>query len=110
METVTIERKHNYKGFGVHASNCKVKIIRNGEGNFVLFTNGDGTSVTNASEQIATEIVERFNLDPLNTRFFENYPYVPERIDEVIYNWNNGFARNPQWRPADKDIVKLLNY
>lgn len=109
MATVTIERKHNYKGFGVHPSNCNVKIIQNGEGNYVLFTNGDGTSVTNASEQIATEVVERFNLYITRTRFFENYPYDPGRVDEVMYNWVNGLARNPQWRPADKDIVELFN-
>ena len=57
-----------------------------------------GTSVTNASEQLATEIVAKEGLEPKNCRFFECYPEHDGNVDEIDYIWNNGKASRPTWR------------
>lgn len=105
---------HEYKGFGRVPSKCIVKIISDNNKNLICFEDiGEGTSVTNASEQLATEIVDKFDLNPTNCRFFETYSqYNYDSFDEIIYNWatiNGKFiAKNPDWIPVTKDIKKFF--
>jgi hypothetical protein len=56
---------------------------------FVIFEDIDsGTSVTNSSEQLASEIVNEYKLDKDNCRFFETYrQYDYETFDEIEYDW-----------------------
>lgn len=97
---------HEYKGFGRVPSRCEVRIIEDSVlGNLICFVNlGEGTSVTNASEQLATEIVNKFAYDPENCRFFETYTeYGYDTFDEIEYTWeeknNNPYvAKKPLWK------------
>lgn len=96
---------HEYKGHGVFFSRCKVHIKEEDGITFVGFEDmGEGTSVTNASEQLATEIVEKEGLDFKNTRFFEWYPYYDGEVSEVIYLWgldkqtDKLKAVKPEWK------------
>lgn len=96
---------HEYKGHGVFFSRCTVHIKEVDNTTYVGFEDmGEGTSVTNASEQIASEIVNREGLDPKKTRFFEWYPYYDGEVSEIIYTWGEDFrtlehkARDPQWK------------
>ena len=74
---------HTFKGFGNCKSQCQVDIIEENGVKIVIFTDiGVGTSVTNASEQIATEIVNRLQLDPEATLFAERYR--PGKKDETL--------------------------
>lgn len=102
---------HNYKGYGIHPSSCMVHVVKEGDIHHILFEEREedvGTSVTNASEQIATEIVSLLDLDHTKCRFYETYHY-DDRIDEISYTWNEGEARNPTWSHGVKeDIVKLF--
>ena len=96
---------HEYKGFGIHPSKCKVYIKHEGVLTFVGFEDmGEGTSVTNASEQLATEIVEKEGLNHEKTLFFEWYPYAEGTVSEVSYTWgldkqtDKLKAVKPQWK------------
>ena len=86
---------------------CMVKIAFNNWDKgpvFVLFENlGDGVSVTNASEQLATEIIDEYKLNLSITRFFETYQeYDYETFDEITYSWSDRKASNPNWKPAEE--------
>ena len=110
---------HSYKGYGRYPSKCLVRTFDGEEGTYVCFIDIDlGTSVTNASEQLATEMVEKFSLNPLTTRFFETYAINEyDTFDEITYNWhetnkrwnetgNMWIAANPKWSP---DVSEFKN-
>ncbi|MVM28397.1 hypothetical protein GO755_00020 [Spirosoma sp. HMF4905] len=67
-------------------------------------------SVTNAAEQIATEVVRQYGLDPRRMLFVEHYPesYRPksegESYDLVTFTWGKYGAYSPTWRymPANE--------
>jgi hypothetical protein len=105
---------HEYRGFGRVPSRCLVKISSDNDKHLILFEDiNEGTSVTNASEQIASEIVNKMSYDPDNCRFFETYAqYNYDTFDEILYRWtfdNHEFiAAKPNWIPGDKDIEKIL--
>ncbi|HPI82647.1 MAG TPA: hypothetical protein PK122_05465 [Candidatus Paceibacterota bacterium] len=88
---------HEFRKWGP-VSRCIVHIREAGGFTLIGFENtGEGTSVTNASEDLATEIVAKEGLDPKKCRFFEFYPEYDGDVDEIIYTWDSGKARNPQW-------------
>lgn len=108
---MTQEFYHKFKGFGMNPSKINVRIFSDDGENFVLFIDiNEGTSVTNASEQLATEIVEKMNFNPQDCRFFETYSqYNYEDIDEIEYTWKGLIAENPQWKPSDPEIREMFN-
>lgn len=90
---------YNYKGHGVHPSKCRVYIKEMGIYTWVGFENlGEGTSVTNASEQLASEIIQKEHLNPASCKFFEWYPEYKGEVDEISYSWDGPEASNPTWR------------
>lgn len=92
MKTYT----HHYKGFGIHPSKCRVYVKEVGTSTWVGFENMEGTSVTNASEQIATEVVENLMLNPATCKFFEWYP-EDGMVSEIFYRWKGPEASQPEW-------------
>lgn len=111
---------HPFKGFnGRVPSTCLIKMFDDDGETFICFINlNNGTSVTNASEQLATEIVNEYNLDPDECRFFETYQeYNYETFDEVSYTWKDfttdpkfkrGIAYDAKWRPALEEIKAIF--
>jgi len=103
--------RHEFKGWGIHPSSCNVYVQKNLETQecLILFEDiDDGTSVTNASEQLASEIVQLLELDPSKCRFFETYNDGRSSIDEIEYDWKNNKADHPKWKPCkDNEIVQL---
>lgn len=72
--------------------------------NFILFENIDiGVSVTNASEQLAEEIVNQYQLQPGDCRFFETYrEYDYKTVDEIEYTWvKEKFRESSKWSACD---------
>jgi hypothetical protein len=113
MKDIMDEYVHEFKGFGRFPSRCIVKTIYHEGENLICFVDiEEGTSVTNASEQLATEIVKLSNYDPGNCRFFEAYRNY-ETFDEISYTWkhtwNQWEALDPNWMPGDEGIKKLFN-
>lgn len=93
---------HSFKGYGVHPSTVAVFIILGEDGKtWIGFEDlNQGTSVTNASEQLATEIVKKEGLVPANCRFFEWYSQYEQDLDEIEYSWKPGnIAKDPVWKP-----------
>jgi hypothetical protein len=89
---------HEYKGFGIHPSRCKIYIQTVGIQTWIGFENlGEGTSVTNASEQLASEIVEKELLNPISCKFFEWYPEYEGNVSEVTYRWKGPEASHAEW-------------
>ena len=109
---------HEYKGFGNCESKCRLYIKevtnpRYGATTFVCFENmGVGTSVTNMSEELATQIVHLYGLDPQTTRFFESYKYdrEPRSLDEIEYTWHGNIARRPQWSRPEFDYSHVFGF
>lgn len=105
---------HEFKGFGRVPSKCKVKVLSEEDKTYICFEDiGNGTSVTNASEQLATEIVDTLDLDPADCRFFETYSqYNYDSFDEIGYMWNmvrgKWEAKEPDWEPAPDEIKDLF--
>ena len=75
---------------------------------------GEGMSVTNAAEVIATEVVNRYGIDPARMLFIEHYPESQrprpygESYDLVTFTWDGKRATNPDWRhlpPAEFDEI-----
>lgn len=102
---------HQFKGFGRVPSECSVMIFSDDGENLICFEDLNiGTSVTNASEQLATEIVEMLELNPNDCRFFETYTNTS--FDEITYTWIYGRgrweAKDPDWRPVGEDEINQL--
>ena len=90
--------QHNYKGYGIHPSLCRVYIMEEEGEIWIGFEDlSIGTSVTNASEQLATEIIQKENLNPEICRFFEWYPHSEGEVSEIAYKWNGDKASTPSW-------------
>lgn len=88
---------HEYR-LNAWPSACKVYIKDMDSVIWIGFENIKGTSVTNASELIATQIVEKEGLDPSMCRFFEWYPEYGGDLDEIEYIWENNKARRATWK------------
>jgi hypothetical protein len=121
VHNMTEDFIHEYLGFGRVPSKCRVMIFSDDGDNFICFEDlGEGTSVTNASEDLATEIVDKMDYDPANCRFFETYRIKLSRdkkphhdtFDEINYQWsfNRGrwIAKEPKWNPASEEIKNLF--
>ena len=96
---------HTFKpNFRQEITTCFIRMYSIDGKTFILFEDiDDGMSVTNASEQIASEIVKDWKLNPDDCRFFETYrQYDYETFDEITYMWMENKAYNPSWKPAEE--------
>jgi hypothetical protein len=103
---------HEYKGFGNCESKCMIYItFINGIHQICFEDMSIGTSVTNFSEHLATQMVKRFELVPKICRFFETYPdnirNNQREVDEITYDWENNVATNPKWKPSNENIFSF---
>lgn len=106
--------RHYYKAknFGLenNLSSCMVTVFRKEDQTLVILQDvGHGTSVTNASEQIATEIMNLENLDFEKTAWVECYPYYGGDwdVDAIKYHFNRAADEltAPEWRPLRNEII-----
>ena len=104
-------------GYGGISSRCLVKIFSDDGQHMICFEDiGEGTSVTNVSEELASDIVNKMDYNPSDCKFFESYKdaqYNYNSLDEIEYNWEYTYkskwvASNPNWAPAAEDIEKLF--
>lgn len=104
------EFQHEYKGYHGTPSTCSVRVFSD-EAHIIYFEDlNHGTSVTNMSEQLATEIVNLLKLSPEDCRFFETYDR--EDFDEITYDWDlkrgKWEASKPEWKPAESFFINLF--
>ena len=105
---------HHFQSIGIRTDCCMVHIFENGNERHIVFEDIDGgMSVTNASEQIATEIVNEYKLDPDFCWFYETYQQFDyETFEEIEYNWVIGdkdvwTANSPVWK-EDADFKNVF--
>ncbi len=92
-------------------AHCHLEVVCGAGGSFVIVTelaNNRGMSTTNAAEQIAVQVVERFELDPATTTFVEHYGPMSAQPSErkrdadhyslVLFDWSK---RGEQWVASD---------
>jgi hypothetical protein len=111
METFNYE----FKGYFAFPSECKIRVVidddkQNGVKvyHFCFEDIGVGTSVTNASEMLATEMVLKYGVHPRFCHFYETYLHDDRTFDEITYTWINGKAENANWKPStDRQIFDL---
>jgi hypothetical protein len=99
---------------GIHRTQvmeCAVTLLfaKDGSGDVLaIVTEVDGNpgaSVTNAAENIATEIVATFGVDPRHLIYIEHYRTdrygggLPSTWDVVTFDWSGQGAAHPQWKP-----------
>jgi hypothetical protein len=104
---------HTFKGFGGCKSQCQVDVIQDNGKTIVVFTDiGVGTSVTNFSEFLATEMINKLSLNPDETLWAERYVHGKEEtLDQILYHWDGFKYRKPEWRriPGMKQLTQNLS-
>ena len=106
-----------FRAVNGYPSSCNITIYRAVQ-LIVVEETGEGMSITNAAERIATEVVKRYDIDPKRMMYVEHYPaeqrlLYGESFDLVTFTWDGKTARNPDWRhmpPAEfHDILNTVN-
>jgi len=92
---------------------CGLRIFNDPHALVVVTEHPDnqGMSVTNAAEDLATNIVADFGLNPLTTVFFEHWPPMggqPESFDLVRFIWIDGRATSPEWRRWAAEQIEIV--
>jgi hypothetical protein len=103
---------YDFKGYGGCKSKCKVSLIKEEHHTIVVFTDiGMGTSVTNYSEHLATQIRELLGLDPTTTLWAEEYHAGKKEhtLDQIQYNWDEDAGKYyaPKWRHIPGGVNQL---
>lgn len=104
---------------------CDVHVFPNYGRNFIanLFViterkDNPGMSVTNASEYIATHLVNQYKFDPEECIFIEHYDYQDGRStptwDQVAYTWVKHLSKGwqaslPKWSPIPRDLHRITS-
>lgn len=107
----------HFRATNGYPSSCDLTIYRAIQ-LVVVSETGEGMSVTNAAELIATEVVQQYGLDPRRMLFVEHYPEAQrpmpygESYDLVTFTWDGARAGKPIWRhlPPDEfnDIIQAV--
>ncbi|GAB3963590.1 hypothetical protein GCM10028805_66150 [Spirosoma harenae] len=97
------QHRMHFKASNGYTGSCDLIIYRKIQLVIVSET-GEGMSVTNAADTIATEIVKRYGLDPKRMLYIEHWPghqgfatYI-ETYDLVTFTWNKYGASSPAWK------------
>jgi hypothetical protein len=107
-----IDTQFDYKPSPHHRmAHCRVRIYEHDGKQVVVATeqpNNSGMSVTNAAEQIASQVVVQYGLDVNNLIWIEHYFYPDEghSFDLVRFTWDGFTARQPQWRRLTLEEVE----
>lgn len=108
------DHSFQWQGKRGHTSTVRVTIFRHRGANLVILQDlGKGTSVTNACEQIATEVGALKSLDPWKTVWIECYPGNTQdviwSIDRIFMDYHRGAYVSPTWGPVrDKRVIDFL--
>ena len=114
--TVLYEGEYEFVGYhGSHAK-CLAFVARYPEYDYIRVTDiGEGTSVTNMAESLATELVQRYGLRSHPLVWMEHYPVrglerdpMPATWDLVAFDWKGNVATHPKWRRVEEEHAKAL--
>jgi hypothetical protein len=109
-----IDAKFEYKPHPHYRlAHCRVRIYEHEGQQVVVATEMEGNpgmSVTNAAEDIATQLAAAYNLEVDRLIWIEHYCYPDEGhiFDLVRFTWEGGKASDPQWRRITFEEVERL--
>lgn len=103
-----------YKAAPFHnfMSRCGVELITRPDGRVVVVVSDlggddDGTSITNAAEQIAALIRQDHELIPEEMVYIEHYP-DNNTWDRVRFTWTGNEYRSPVWEHITEDDFREI--
>jgi hypothetical protein len=75
-------------------------------------------SIRSCASHIATCVARQFQIDPQRMVFIEYYPQetygehqehvIPEKFDAVDFQWHDGNALHPKWRPLKPPLLDAV--
>jgi hypothetical protein len=107
----------HYLGYGTHPSTCRLRLYDGPKGKVAIVSQmeGDqGTSVTNAAEDIASKVCREFSLNHGEVTWVEHYEHTGEQetFDQVefgiSYGRPNNTLANPRWSHLTRQAVAEL--
>lgn len=104
------EGSHDFKGYGIHDSKINYHIYQTDDAKVVVLIDlGKGTSVTNAAEQLATELTVAENLNHKEVKWMELYPYYNHSAAWIDFKYDEMSEEysSPDWTPVPESD-KLL--
>ncbi|MDQ4074920.1 MAG: hypothetical protein M3220_01600 [Chloroflexota bacterium] len=92
---------------------CRIRIFPLEDKTVVVATelpDNRGMPITHAAEELATQVIRRFNIDPGCLIWIEHYPIAVggERFDEVDFTWNGERFHSPAWRSSSREEVEQM--
>jgi hypothetical protein len=98
---------------------CRIRIYDVGHRVVVIATDLDeGPSVTNAAEEIATQVVAQFGIDVERLVWVEHYRRLDtrarpgtalgEEYDLVIFEWDGEHFTHPDWTYSNRQEIEEL--
>jgi len=108
---------YEFKGIWDIPSKCGLKIYSNNNESLIiateLYEENPGTSVTDWSTQLATEICLKNNFDPFKNQFVVHTPEIETKLTfnrETFYlvklDWNGKIFENPEWKQITKEEIE----
>ncbi|KPJ78670.1 MAG: hypothetical protein AMJ54_02625 [Deltaproteobacteria bacterium SG8_13] len=123
-----------WEGFGgrfrIGAGKCRLRIFDLSRGQtgqlphlrpFLIVASDVADSrmtVKSCVSHLATSVVNQFGLDPQRMIFVEYYPcqryglqnenIIPERFEAVDFEWHEGKALYPHWRPLKPPLLNVI--
>ena len=100
-------------------AHCRLRIYGGAGATVVIMSqapDSEGMSVTNAAEELATQIAQSFDLLGAATTWVEHWPEDAYRSDDFVetfdlveFTWSNGTASHPRWRRmAGEEVERMV--
>ena len=114
-----IEEIYHFKGAWEVPSFCKLKVISKPDKTIIitteLYESNPGTSVTSWVDKLATELIQKFKINPGQLTFIVHNPdrksnleFFKETFDIVSFAWDGEKFINPSWKRITKEELDLL--
>ncbi|KGF72208.1 hypothetical protein DO97_11195 [Neosynechococcus sphagnicola sy1] len=96
---------------------CHLRIFQQHPGHKIVMVSDRGCEtgwfIPYKLEQLATRIVQDFQLNPDRLTWIEHDPNDGSRQDciefsQVVFQWQDGKATDPQWRAIDDQLAALI--
>lgn len=106
------------ENFGIWQLQCYLQIFDAKHGQQIVIVSDMGCETgwffPYKIEQLANKIVQKFQLERDRLIWIEHCPADTSRpkcsgFSQVSFQWHEGKAANPQWRPIDEKLAATLN-
>jgi hypothetical protein len=97
---------------GIWTLRCHLRIVQQHSGQQIVILSDMGCEtgwfIPYKLEQLATQIVQEFQLNPDRLVWIEHDLFYASRLSctkfsQILFHWQNGRATNPQWYPLSDE-------